>query len=299
MADLSLFAAELRRACDTLENLVKTTASAEPEAADNVPSAEDPDATASHIIEADSIPPHDNAPVEDGPKWLNPEPDKSDNAEIWRTYVEEADKHDAALMKRWNEGIDVFLLFTGLFSAILSAFLVLAWPALQPDSSQATSDALAAISQQLLLLSSGLSMNASAAYQTPSFTPPRWALAVNCLWFTSLFVSLLTAVLAMLVKEWLSAYNDGVALVPLERAKQRQMRYDGLIKWNVPSIVSLLPLAIHLAVFLFLLGLVVFAWPVNNGLFALMTLLLFTGLGLYTSSAWLPTVYPSCPYRSP
>ncbi|KZO99231.1 hypothetical protein CALVIDRAFT_591449, partial [Calocera viscosa TUFC12733] len=188
---------------------------------------------------------------------------------------------------------------TGLFSAILSAFLVLSWSTLQPDPTQSTSDALAAISQQLVLLSSGGPMNGSAAYQVPSFTAPSWAVAVNCLWFSSLFVSLLTAILAMLLKEWLSAYSDGAAPVPMERVMQRQMRYDGLIKWNVPAIASLLPLAIHMAVFLFLTGLVLFAWPVSVVLSALMTVLLLVGFGLYTASAMLPLFLPECPYRSP
>ncbi|KZT50388.1 hypothetical protein CALCODRAFT_409165, partial [Calocera cornea HHB12733] len=68
----------------------------------------------------------------------------------WQTYVTEAKEMDEVLMKKWNEGIDVFLLFTGLFSAILSAFLVVAWSSLQPDPSQTASDALGAISQQLV-----------------------------------------------------------------------------------------------------------------------------------------------------
>ncbi|KZT50306.1 hypothetical protein CALCODRAFT_488813 [Calocera cornea HHB12733] len=196
--------------------------------------------------------------------WLNPEPDKSENAEIWRTYVEEGDKYDAQLLAKWNEGIDVFLLFTGLFSAILSAFLVAAWPTIQPDPAQGQTDALVIISQQLVLLSLGKPMDPSEVYQAPNFQAPVWAVMVNCLWFTSLFISLLTAVLAMLLKEWLSAYKEGIALVTLERAKQRQMRYDGMINWKVPSIVSMLPLAIHVAVFLFLTGLVLLAWPAST-----------------------------------
>ncbi|KZO99230.1 hypothetical protein CALVIDRAFT_596320 [Calocera viscosa TUFC12733] len=235
----------------------------------------------------------------EGPKFLNAQPDKSENAEIWRTYVEEANKHDTALLKKWGDGIDIFLLFTGLFSAILSAFLVVSWSALQPDPTQSTSDALATISQQLVLMSSNSRMNQSAAYQVPNFSPPPWAVTVNCLWFTALFISLLTAVLAMLLKEWLSAYTDGVALVPLERVKQRQMRYDGLDKWRVPAIVSFLPLAIHIAVFLFLTGLVLFAWSVSVVLSTLMTILLLIGFGLYTVSAVLPLILPECPYKSP
>jgi len=181
---------------------------------------------------------HDAAEAEllQAPKFIKPLPDKSDNAEIWKTYVEEANKHDMVLLSKWSEGVDIFLLFvsyasamtvsfvevahgfqTGLFSAILSAFLVVSWSALQSDPSQEAADALLAISQQLILLSSGRPMNESVAYQRSAFTPPWWAMTVNCLWFTSLFLSLLTAILAMLLKEWLSAYNDGIAPVTLVR----------------------------------------------------------------------------------
>ncbi|KZT50598.1 hypothetical protein CALCODRAFT_407209, partial [Calocera cornea HHB12733] len=122
--------------------------------------------------------------------------------EIWQAYVREADELDAMLLKKWNEGIDVFLLFTGLFSAILSAFLVVAWSTLQPDPTQRTLDALTKISEQLVILSAGEGINASMSYQPPPFSAPLWAQAINGLWFTSLFISLLSAVLSMLVKEW-------------------------------------------------------------------------------------------------
>ncbi|KZT59313.1 hypothetical protein CALCODRAFT_450405, partial [Calocera cornea HHB12733] len=301
MTDLATFAIDLRKACETLEKLVNASSidpasSGETPAGDHVQVPLDPlnRASGSHTDMR-----FQGADIESEINWLNPEPDKSEHAEIWRTYVKEADSHDERLLKKWNDGIDVFLLFTGLFSAILSAFLVVAWTALQPDSSEGEFEALVSISQQLVLLSSGTPMDASVAYQPRTFNAPWWAVAVNCLWFTSLFVSLSTAVLAMLIKEWLTAYNEGITMIPLERVQQRQMRYDGMKRWSLPAIVGFLPLAIHVAVFLFLLGLVLFAWPVSLLLCILMSVLLAVGLGLYTSSALLSIVYPDCPYKSP
>ncbi|KZO99179.1 hypothetical protein CALVIDRAFT_553525 [Calocera viscosa TUFC12733] len=238
-----------------------------------------------------------------GPRqvWVDefpPAPDKSDNAEIWRTYVEKADEYDGALIRRWNEGMDVFLLFTGLYSAILSAFLMASWSMMQPDTGQATVDALTAVSSQLAAFRTD-SSNLSVVYEMPSFNPPMAAIVVNALWFSSLSISLFAAIGAMLVKEWLSAYTQNVAIVPVERAQQRQFRYAGLNKWGLPTIVSFLPISIHLAVFLFFTGLVVFTWPVNWPLSLLLMALLAAGVALYAASSLAPVFYADCPYKSP
>lgn len=42
---------------------------------------------------------------------LDPAPDISSTAEIWKMYVQKADEHDRALFERWRESVDVFLLF--------------------------------------------------------------------------------------------------------------------------------------------------------------------------------------------
>ncbi|KZT54087.1 hypothetical protein CALCODRAFT_473930, partial [Calocera cornea HHB12733] len=225
-------------------------------------------------------------------------PDKSDNAEIWRSYVDIAEQHDKALLRKWNEGIDVFLLFTGLFSAILSAFLIASWSTLQPDSGQATVDGIAALSQQLAALSAAVAIEALLPYQPEDFSPPWSAVVINGLWLTSLFISLLAATFAMLVKEWIRAYTEELPLVPLERVQQRQYRYDGLMRWSMPTIVAVLPLSIHIALFLFFLGLVVYAWTVSLVLSTLMMTLLSIGAGLYIISATIPLFSPDCPYKS-
>ncbi|KZT54091.1 hypothetical protein CALCODRAFT_420470, partial [Calocera cornea HHB12733] len=120
------------------------------------------------------------------------------------------------------------------------------------------------------------------------FAPPAWALLVNGLWLASLMISLFAAVTAMLVKEWLRAYHTDTAHVPVERAQQRQFRYDGMLKWFLPNIVSSLPLFIHLSVFLFATGLVVYTWSLSLVLSMPLIVLLAIAFGLYTTSAIAP-----------
>ncbi|EJU01524.1 hypothetical protein DACRYDRAFT_41010, partial [Dacryopinax primogenitus] len=121
----------------------------------------------------------------------------------WKLYVRKAEEHDSTLLKKWNEGLDVFLLFTGLFSAVLSTFLIASWSSLQQNTTQASLDALGSLSQQLDALKRGQAADPAPSYLPEPFEVPAWAVAVNALWYTSLFITLFAAVLAMLVKDWL------------------------------------------------------------------------------------------------
>ncbi|KZT62325.1 hypothetical protein CALCODRAFT_446136, partial [Calocera cornea HHB12733] len=157
--------------------------------------------------------------------------------------------------------MDVLLVFSALFSAVVTAFLVLSLALLSPDMSQQTVDALTAISLQLASMKAP-SSSAPPAYQAPqSFAPATSSVVINIFWALSLTISLFTSVLAMLAKGWLHNYATGLPSGPAEQARQRHWRYDTLIDWNVPAIVSALPILLHVAVFVFLVGLLIFLWP--------------------------------------
>lgn len=53
---------------------------------------------------------------------------------------------------------------------------------------------------------------------------------VNGLWFTSLFLSLTVALVAVLVKQWLHQYAALPSGTPCERSFTRQFRYAGFQK---------------------------------------------------------------------
>ncbi|TFK34934.1 hypothetical protein BDQ12DRAFT_564094, partial [Crucibulum laeve] len=53
---------------------------------------------------------------------------------FWRNYNEEADKYDEVLTNSWKGDMDSILIFAGLFSAALTAFIVQSYQKLQPDS---------------------------------------------------------------------------------------------------------------------------------------------------------------------
>ncbi|KZT61923.1 hypothetical protein CALCODRAFT_514315 [Calocera cornea HHB12733] len=201
-------------------------------------------------------------PAAEGPfdrKFINdlPPVGRGPEAPVWPIYNEHADKADKEMLETYNGGMDNLLIFAALFSAVVTAFIVLSLPLLQADPAQPIVDALSIISSQLAAQGSANATRGSTLFdQGNAFSPTPSAVGINALWIMSLFVSLSTSVLAMLVKQWLRGYITNLPLPQKERATTRQARYDGVQVWRVAGIADSLPVLIHLAVALFLAGLV-------------------------------------------
>ncbi|KAJ7855857.1 hypothetical protein B0H13DRAFT_1591714, partial [Mycena leptocephala] len=89
-------------------------------------------------------------------------------AKLWAVYVSEAEKYDRGLVESWRSDMEGMLIFAGLFSASLTAFLIESYKTLMPDSGNTTVLLLAQISAQL-----AASANGTTLHVTPSapFTP--------------------------------------------------------------------------------------------------------------------------------
>ncbi len=132
-----------------------------------------------------------------------------------------------------------------------------------------------------------------------AFVPATTDVWVNGLWFTSLFLSLTTALVAVLVKQWLHHYVALPSGTPRDRSFIRQFRYSGFQKWHVRIIIGLLPVLMHLALAIFCVGLVVFLFPLRETLSWITCAGTVIIYGAYSAAAVLPILYPQCPYRTP
>ncbi|KAK0457184.1 uncharacterized protein EV420DRAFT_1221148, partial [Desarmillaria tabescens] len=181
-------------------------------------------------------------------------------ARVWRTYIDESQKFDADRVGDWRDTVDVLLVFAGLFSAVVSAFVVQFSQNLQPDYSQISAYLLFELVSIQQAISNGTSVNLPLSFLDPTakFTPATSIAWVNGLWFASLALSLSAALVSVLVKQWLHHYMILPSGTPQERSHVRQYRYMGLRKWQVPLIIGLLPMLMHLALAFFFIGLVVF-----------------------------------------
>ncbi|KAK0186815.1 hypothetical protein F5146DRAFT_935668, partial [Armillaria mellea] len=178
----------------------------------------------------------------------------SDNARVWQTYVEEAVAFDGEKLDEYRDTIDVLLVFAGIFSAVLTTFVAQTSQNLQPNYGEAS-----AILLLQLLAATNSSQSSIPSSSTDYFSPNRSDVWINSLWFVSLTLSLITALVAVLVKQWMHQYVATVSdSSARNRARIRQSRYIGLETWQVPMIVGLLPVLLHASLALFLAGLIIF-----------------------------------------
>ena len=185
----------------------------------------------------------------------------------------------------------------GLFSAVLSAFLVESYQALQPDSQGQMIFLLQIIATQNYTFNSGLLNVTSPPQSLPAFEPPAWALRVNGLWFASLIVSLATASFGMLVKSWLREYLAVDQLAPQLRLRARQYRYPGLQKWKVSEIAASLPLLLQLALGLFFIGLCFFTAEIDSRMSLTSLPLVAAWAFFFLLTTIAPLVSPRCPFK--
>ncbi|KAI0743034.1 hypothetical protein C8Q80DRAFT_949224 [Daedaleopsis nitida] len=225
-----------------------------------------------------------------GDSWAN-------TADVVKTYSDE-------MMARWDGEIDTLLVFAALLSAIVSAFTVESYQLLAPSSPDPVLATLQQISTQLNSFSINppfVNSTHVAAYPTnpDASPPPRWAIWLNALWFLSLVISISSATIGIMVKQWLNAYKSGLWGTSRQIAQLRQYRLNGLKKWHVADIVALLPVLLEISLALFLAGIVVFLWVLHRAIAIPATIVVGLLLVSVFTTVVLPAFASDCCYLSP
>jgi hypothetical protein len=155
---------------------------------------------------------------------------------------------------------------SGLFSAILTAFLAASTNMLQQDPAETTVLLLLTIAQAQARLEQGMPLASRPPVDIPSFSPELSARWINALWFMALTLSLAAAMVAMLAKEWLGAFMASHMRPPHAYALARQARLDSLHSWHALQIIDFLPTLLHISLVLFGLGLVINLWILDHAI---------------------------------
>ncbi|KAJ6617360.1 hypothetical protein B0H10DRAFT_2384615, partial [Mycena sp. CBHHK59/15] len=217
---------------------------------------------------------------------------------LWAVYTSEAERYDAALVESWRGDMEGLLIFSGLFSASVTAFLIESYKGLTQDTDDLAVQLLARLSQQLAGVASGVPVDVPTS--AAPFKVPHWALICNTLWFTSLTLSLTCALLATLVEQWAREFLHKTELrpSPVRRARILSFLHFGIERFEMTAIVEVLPMLLHLSLFLFFGGLVVFLIPVNEVVMALVGAILALFVIFYSFITILPIISLDCPYRT-
>lgn len=84
----------------------------------------------------------------------------------------------------------------------------------------------------------------------------------------------------------------------LNKARVRHFRFQGLELWKVSLIIDLLPILLHLALGVFLAGVIIFLFPLDPRIAWVIVVIAGITYALYFISVILPIRYPDCPYTS-
>ncbi|KAI0338518.1 hypothetical protein BDW22DRAFT_702260 [Trametopsis cervina] len=225
-----------------------------------------------------------------------PEPIKG-----WPGLQSDVEGFDKQEIEGHKDDIDTLLVFTGLFSAVLAAFVLIAYTLLEPDAAGATLSVVTQMSTQgaSYHVEGDFINSTTPATPPPPFEPTYNAIVVNDLWTASLIISLATASFAILVKQWLRQYIKYTTSFPQGRMRVRHFRREGLERWYVLEIAAFLPFLLQVSLALFFVGLCYFTADVHPSV-RNTTLPLVCGWAfLFIAATIFPIFSAQCPYKTP
>ncbi|KZP12406.1 hypothetical protein FIBSPDRAFT_686527, partial [Athelia psychrophila] len=208
----------------------------------------------------------------------------------WSAYMSEANLCDKGLIDGWLKDTDGIFIFAGLFSAIVTTFIIESYGGLMPDPNASMIALLQQISQQL----AGNAVQNQTVISEP-FSPTYSAVRVNTCWFLSLYLALTSALAAALVQQWCAQVRP----VPRLQAQTRLYLFQGIEKYKISALVEGIPALLHAAVFLFFAGLVDFIHAINPTIAWLALPIIVACGSLYIVMTILPVLDGQSPFRTP
>ena len=173
---------------------------------------------------------------------------------------------------------------------------------LRPSSQDISAFYLANI-YQLLADSNGSHVLIPAVLPDPStpFSPPKYAVWVNSLWFLSLVISLTCALLATLLQQWARRYMKVTQprYNPHKRVQIRAFFAEGVENLHLPWAVEALPILLHLSLSLFFGGLAIYLFNINHTVFKVVISWLGICSCLYLCITFMPIFRHDSPYYAP
>lgn len=189
----------------------------------------------------------------------------------------------------------------------MTAFVIESYKWLQEDTDD--------ISLQLLAFIAAQVANSSSTALPSALIPQPFSVSasevrINSVWFLSLTLALTTVLIGILCLQWLREFQRDAALSHKDAVALRQMRYEGLLHWRVPDILSLLPILLSTSLVLFFFGLLELLWTRNKVVAVFITAAVGVAMMFLGVTTALPAVQYvttrdphlrvyQCPYKSP
>ena len=171
---------------------------------------------------------------------------------------------------------------------------------LRPNSQDTSAFYLKQIYQLQASPDASLPLGPSAIVDPPAFSPAKYAIWVNSLWFLSLVISLSCAMLATSMQQWVRRYvkvTQPARCSPHKRARVRAFFANGMDKFHFPWMAERLPAMVHLSLLSFFIGLLIYLFNVNRVVFNIIFPCLVFCLVSYGCITLASIFRLDCPYR--
>ncbi|KAH8991153.1 hypothetical protein EDB83DRAFT_2210847, partial [Lactarius deliciosus] len=218
-------------------------------------------------------------------------------------YLKVAGEQDRIMADGLKADADRALIFSGLFSAVVAAFLTVSIHDLRPDPQDKPTFYLENI-YQLLADSNRTDVTTSSTQShPPTFSPPGSAVWVNSLWSLSLVIAISCALLATLLQQWARRYIKLTQSRPSsslhKQARMRAFFDEGVQELHFQWVVDALPILLHSSLLIFLAGLVVFSFNSNHTVFKVVASWVGLCALIYSCFTLLPILRYESPYYTP
>jgi hypothetical protein len=185
---------------------------------------------------------------------------------------------------------------TGLFAATVAAFVIESYKQLSPDTGAQTVKLLSQLVDAKIDPLPPISTSSA-----DDFVLPMSAVIANTFWFLSLILSLICALGATLVQQWARNYirQNQRRRAMEKRGIRHIILFKGIKRFGLSHASDFIVALLHLAVALFMIGLVIFLFPINPIVAWSSLCLIAIAAVVYTILSTLPVVAQDCPYRTP
>lgn len=211
--------------------------------------------------------------------------------------------------------LTVFTIFqAGLFSAVVTAFVIDSYKNLQPDPNDTI---ISLLSHMALRQDDPQNVTGIPALALPApFSPTQPAIRINTYWFLSLVLSLTAVLFGIISLQWLREHQHYHGITSKQAYAIFQMRAEAFQKWYVPQLFASLPLILQGALILFFVGVIDFLVSLDHKVAAPVILVIAITFFFLVGTTLLPTIqaFPlyipylklhksgapaQCPYKSP
>ncbi|KAH9965093.1 hypothetical protein BGW80DRAFT_759519 [Lactifluus volemus] len=222
------------------------------------------------------------------------EADDSLDYSVTSKYLKIVEGEDKHIFESIAEAADKNVVFIGLFSAAVAVLV-----AVSIQDLNSSSQFYLANIQQLL---AGNVSQVTPPSPLTDFSPPPHAIWVNSLWFLSLSISLVCGVLVTSQQHWIRSYmmvTQAPQIPPRNRARIHAFRYRGIMNSGFFMTFDITGTLIHISLFLFFIGLLIYFFHINFTLFCAVAWFLGASAVAYLILALMPIYRIDSPYGSP